>query len=65
VENLFIITGRMKCALLLAGRKINRFYPKILPLSNYEEEWLLMTCDLSTCLLWSFVLTRFCTLTYG
>jgi len=28
----------MKFALSLAGRKINLFYLKILPSSNYEEE---------------------------
>jgi len=55
VGNLFIITGRMNCALTLAGRKINEFYPKILPLSNNEEECLLLTQCLSTCLSWSFV----------
>jgi len=38
VGNLFTITDRMNCALSLAGRKINLFYPKILPLSNSEEE---------------------------
>jgi len=38
VGYLFTITGRMNCALSLAGRKINQFYPKILPLSNNEEE---------------------------
>jgi len=56
--NLFTITGRVNCALSLAGRKINWFYPKILPLSNYGEEWLLLTCHQSTCLSWSFLLTR-------
>jgi len=39
----FTLTGRMKCALLLAGRKITWFYPKILPFSNYSEKWLLLT----------------------
>jgi len=38
VGNPFTITGRMKCEFSLAGRKINSIYPKILPLSNYEEE---------------------------
>jgi len=36
--NLFTTTGRMKCALSLAGRKINSIHSQILPLSNYEEE---------------------------
>jgi len=36
--NLFTITGRVNCALSLVGRKSNYFCPKILPLSNYEEE---------------------------
>ena len=53
----------MNCALSLAGRKIIRFYPKIPPLSNYEEEWLLLNNYLSTCLSCSFVLTR-CTMTW-
>ena len=48
----------------ITGRKINQIYPKILPLSNYEEEWLILTDCLSTCLTWSFVLARFCTLTW-
>ena len=43
VGNLFTITGRTNCVLSLAGRKIYWFYPKVLPLSNYEEEWLLLT----------------------
>jgi len=30
VGNLFTITGRMNCALSLAGGNINQFYPKIL-----------------------------------
>jgi len=42
----------------------NWFHPKILPLSNYEEVWLLLTYYLSTCLSWSFVLTWCCTLTW-
>jgi len=54
----------MNCALWLAGRKINRFYPKIPPLSNYEEEWFLLNYYLSTCLSCSFVLTRCCTMTW-
>jgi len=29
------ITGRMKCAFSLTGRKIDRFCPKIQSLSNY------------------------------
>ena len=37
VRNLFTITGRMNCALLLAGCKINYFYPKIPPLPNYKK----------------------------
>ena len=63
VGNLFTITGRIYCASSLAGRKIiksikiNSFYPKIRPFSNYEEEWLLLTYYPSTCLSWSFVLT--------
>jgi len=36
--NLFTITDRVNYALSLAGPKINQFYPKILPLSNNEEE---------------------------
>ena len=65
VGNLITIAGRMNCALSLAGRKIlNRFYPKISPLSNYEEEWLLLNFYLSTCLSCSFVLIRYCTLTW-
>jgi len=46
--SLFIITGRMICALPLAGRKMNKLYSKIKSLSNYEEEWLLLTYYLST-----------------
>jgi len=42
----------------------NWFYPKILPFFNYEEDWLLLTCNLSTCLSWWFVSTRCCTLTW-
>ena len=61
--NLITTPGRMNCALSLAGRKINRFYPKIPPLSNYEEEWLLLNYYLSTCLSCS-VLTRCCTMTW-
>jgi len=38
-ENLFTISDRMNCTLSLASGKITLFYPKILPLSNYEEEW--------------------------
>ena len=64
VGNLITIAGRMKCALSLAGRKIIRFYPKIPPLFKYEEEWLLLNYYLSTCLSCSFVLTRFCTMTW-
>ena len=41
------------------GPQINQFC--LLPLSNYEEEWLLFTYYLSICLSWSFVLARFCT----
>jgi len=63
VRNLFTAMGRMNCALALAGGKINYFFLKILPSSNYEEERLLLTYYLSTCLSWSFVMTRFCTLT--
>ena len=62
--NLTTIAGRMNCALSLADCKINRFYPKIPPLSNYEEEWLLLNYYLGTCLSCSFVLTRCCTLTW-
>jgi len=64
VGNLFTITGRIKCALSLAGRKINWFYPHILPLSNYEEERLLLAYYLTTCLSWCLVLKRCCTLTW-
>jgi len=43
---MFTITVRMNCALSLAGRKTislagrktNQFYPKIIPLSNYENK---------------------------
>jgi len=45
----------MNCALSLAGRKIYWFYPKVLPLSNYEEEWLLLTYYVPA-YHWSFVL---------
>jgi len=40
VGNLIAITGHMKSALSLADHKINKFYPKTLPLSNYEEDLL-------------------------
>ena len=43
----------------------NWLYTKILPLSNYEEEWLLLAYFLSTCLSRSFVLTWCCALTYA
>ena len=56
--NLFTITGRMNCALSLEGRRINWFYLKILPFSDFEEQWLLFMYYLSACLSWSFVLTR-------
>jgi len=56
-------TGRTNCALPLASRKINWFYPN-LPLANYEEEWLLLTDYISTYLSWSFVLMRCCALTW-
>jgi len=42
VGNVFTITGRINCELSLVGHKINYFCPKILPLCNYEEEWLLL-----------------------
>jgi len=42
----------------------NWVYPKILLLSNHEEEWLLLTYYVSTCLSWSSVLRRCCTLTW-
>jgi len=57
--NLFKIMGYMNYAISLAGRKINKFYPKIIPSSYYEEKLLLLTYYLSTCLSWSFVLKRF------
>ena len=38
----------MSRTLSLAGR--NRFYPEILLLSNYEEEWLLLTFIIGTCI---------------
>jgi len=42
--NLFVIVGRMNCALSLAGRKIHQFHPpEILPLSNFEEERHILT----------------------
>ena len=53
VKNLLIITGRMNCALALAGRKINLMQPKIMSLSNYEEEWLILTCCQGTWLSWT------------
>ena len=53
----------MKRAILLVSRKIDWFYPEILPLSNHEEEWLLLTYYLCTCLSWIFVSTR-CALTW-
>ena len=62
--NLFTVTGRMNCALSQASRKINKVHPKILPLFNNEEEWLLLTYYLSTCLSWCSVLKRCCTLTW-
>ena len=40
--SVFDPTALKNCALSLAGRKINRFYLKIPPLSNYEEEWLIL-----------------------
>jgi len=36
VGNLFAIMDCMNCAISWLGCKINYFYPKILPLSNYE-----------------------------
>ena len=63
VGNIFTITGLMSCALSLADRKIYGLFPKVLPLSDYEEEWLLLMYYLSACLLCSFVLTWSCTLT--
>jgi len=62
--NLFTTTGRVNCVVSLEGPKINKCDPKIIPLSNYEEEWLLLAYYLSTCLSWSFVLTRCYTLTW-
>jgi len=64
VGNLFTIMSCMNCALSLMDCKIKWFYPKIIPLFNYEEEWRLLTYYLSTCLSWSFVLTRCCTLNW-
>ena len=59
----------MNCSLSLVSRKISWFYPKIPPLFNYDEEWLLLTYCLQivivsrpTCLLWSFVFTHCCIL---
>ena len=63
VGNLFTIKGRINRGWSLASRKINWFDAKILPFSNYEEEWLLLTNHRSTCSSWSFVLTRCCALT--
>jgi len=37
VGNLITITGHMNCALLVASRKFNWFYPKILPLSTMRK----------------------------
>jgi len=37
----------------------------MLPLSNYDEEWLLLNYYLSTCLSCCFVLTRCGTLTWA
>jgi len=62
--NLFTITGGMNCTLSLEGRKIIWFYPKMLSLSNYEEDWLLLTYYPSTCSTWIFALTHCCTLTW-
>ena len=56
--------GPHELCIIAGGCKINWFYPKVLPFSNYEEEWLLLTYYLSTCLSWIFVLTRCCTLTW-
>ena len=64
VGNLFAITSRMNCAISLAGRKIDRFYPKIPPLFNYDEEWLFLTYYPVIYISWSFVLTRCCTPTW-
>ena len=41
VRNLFTITDRMNWPLSLSARKL--IFSKILPLSNCEEEWLLLT----------------------
>jgi len=46
----------------LAGRIINWFYPKILPLSNYEKDCLLLTYYLSICL---FMQLRFYAMLYS
>ena len=62
--NVFTVASRMNCALSLVVHKINQFYPKIFPLFNFEEEWLLVTDYISTCLPWSFVLTRCCALSW-
>ena len=45
---------------IIAGEPQNQFiYPKILPLSDYKAERLLLTYYLSTYLSWSFVLTLY------
>ena len=61
VGNLVTITSHINCALSMVGQKIYQFYLKILPLSKYEDEWLLLMYHLSTCLSWGFVLTQCCT----
>ena len=43
---------------------LSRACPNILSLSDYGEEWLLLTYYVSTCVSWNFVLTRCCTLTW-
>jgi len=59
VGNLFTIADRMNCY-IIAGEPQNQFiYPKILPLSDYKAERLLLTYYLSTYLSWSFVLTLY------
>jgi len=47
---------------IITGRPQNQLIT--LPLSSYEEEWLLLKYYLSTCLSWSFVLMRCGTLTW-
>ena len=50
--------GPHQLCMTAGGPQNQRIFVKIQPLSNYEEEWLLMTYYLSTCLSWIIVSTR-------